>query len=286
MQRKTPSLENTARAMPDVLPSDARMTDDDWPGVLCTLGESYRIALNHKCNRYALQSLHEMDGRVIWASTLFASASALRKGAARFGVDASGVDLPNKPQDALAEFREAAKAAADAWKATDTRGHAYAWTLDTLAHVDDYQPSNPDLSPHCWDWLRLILTPDRVLTLQASVYGSYWVPVVFAESPAKLAALLRRDLVPVLAGAREMFVAVGEMGELWFDGLRSGRVAAMVANLPDDLADLDLPDMPERPQPLHASGRPVRRSAGAGRSSATRGGRRPKASRKARRRQP
>ena len=286
MERQTPSPKPARGEAAAVLPSDARMSDEHWPGVVCMLGQSHRVAVNHKCNRYALQSLHEHDGRVIWVSTLFASASALRKGAARFGVDASGVDLPNKPADALAEFREAAQAAADAWKATDTRGHGYAWTLDTLHHVDSYQPANPDLFPHSWDWLRLIVTPDpdRVLTLQASAYGSQWLPVVFAESPAKLRALLRRDPVPVLQGASEMFVALGDMGELWFDGLRSGRVAAMVAALPEDLADLDLPDMPERPKPLHASGRPVRRSAGAGRASATRAGRRPKASRKARRR--
>ena len=281
----SPETKRAARKCPAVLPSDARMTDDDWPGVVCMVGEGHRVALNEKANRYALQSRCDDDGRSLWLGTggFFATATALRKAAARIGLECERVasGLPESPRDVLSEFREAAKAAADAWRATDTRRHDYGWTVQTVRHVEAYA-MNPDAPPHRYDWLRLIVTPERQVMLQAAWMGSTWGAVVMADTPRQLAALLRRDVVPLLSSSP----CDDDGAELWLQGLADGSILAMVERLPDDVRDLDLPDMPARPKPLWASGRPVGRSAASGRASAPRGASVPETSRKARRRKP
>ena len=284
-KQTTPETKRGARKCPAVLPSDARMTDDDWPGVVCMVGEGHRVALNTKATRYVLQSLCDDDGRVLWLNTggLCASASAVRKAAARIGPEAerATVGLPDRPRDALAEFREAAQAAAYAWKARDTTGHDYAWSLATLHHVEAYQP-NLDALPHRYDWLRLIVTPQNKWLLQSAWMGSTWNGVVIGDSRSQLAAHLRRKFVSLLPSSSLHH----DVEELWLQGLADGSILALVERFQDDLGELDLPELPARPQPLWSSGRPVRRSARPGRATTTQRGQTPETSRKARRRKP
>lgn len=254
-------IKGAARKCPAVLPSDARLSDNDWPGVVWMISDEMRVALNVKGNRYALQTCVESESGPIWVGALYSTASSLLNALAKTAPERAreAVALPESPRDVLAEFREAAKAAADAWQALDTRRDDYAWVLRKLWQVEPFQPSNPDLAGQGFYWLRLIVTPDRQFMLQSSVYGSHWFAVVVADTPCQLAAVLRRDPVPVQFSAAQCFEALEWMAELWREALCNGRALSLLNGVSGDFDALDLPEMPERP-PISERRRPAHKS--------------------------
>lgn len=282
MERQTPSPATASGALPAVLPADARLSDDEWPGVVVALSDDVRVAVNHKCNRYALQRRCWFEGKPAWAGPMYASATRLRAAAAKISpeIERGAASIPEKPGDALAGFRACAKAASDAWAARDITGHGFAWVLASFYRDDPHPLDLPELC-EVDEWLRVIVAPnDHAIMVQMSVYGSTWSPVVHAETPAQLAKLLDQSRVPVTRDAFEALERCDEYAESWCDVLADGVLLGFIEGLPGEVEEMGLPDLPERPQPLHG---PVRPSERAGPKLKLRAGRRPKASHKARR---
>lgn len=282
MERQTPSPETASGALPAVLPSDARLSDDDWPGVVVILSDDLRVSVNHKGNRYALQSRGWIEGKAAWSGPMFASATRLRAGAAQRSMDLQGgaASIPEKPGDALAEFRAASKAAQDAWAARDHSRHSYAWVLRTFERVEPH-PLGVEGLEHREEWLRVIVCPDdQAIMLQFSFHGAKWEPLLVADTPAQMAKLLRDWPVPVMWSAQRALEYCDEYAESWRALLAEGRLLGFIEGLPGEVEEMGLPDLPARPQPRHA---PVRATERAGRKGTPRAGRRPKAKRKARR---
>lgn len=282
MERQSPAPETASGALPAVLPADARLSDDEWPGVVVALSDDVRVAVNHKGNRYALQSRGWYEGKPAWAGPMYASATRLRAAAAMISpeIERGAASIPEKPSDALAGFRVCAKAARDAWAARDITGHGFAWVLASFYRDDPHPLGLPEFA-RFEEWLRVIVAPnDHAIMVQMSVCGSTWSPVVFAETPAQLAKLLDQSRVPVTRDAFEAFEHCDEYAESWREILLDGVLLGFIEGLPGEVEEMGLPDLPERPQPLHG---PVRSSERAGRKLRERAGRRPKASHKARR---
>lgn len=256
--------------MTNNLRGDARMSDPDWPGVLCTVGSDYRVAMNGKGNRYALQKrcIGPSAREVAWVGPMYATRSALLKAAAAVVEQGARADFgfPESPRDCMADFRASAKARADAFEATDWRRHDYRWSLWTWRQFGDYG-FNGSLGGGKYDWLRLIVTPERKsLMLQFSYLHSDWAVLLEAETPAAMARALSRDPVRVASGAALALENLDDFAEAWREVLFQGHVLAALQAVPDDLADLDLPDMPERPSTLRHPVRSARRVAPAGRA--------------------
>lgn len=271
----------TRSSSPELLAGGVRITDAEWPGVVATLDDHHRVAVNGKGSRYFLQTLCVADGKSLWAGTMYGSRTSLLKAASKVSDHAPSAlsGLPEKPRDCMAEFQAAAQARFDAFDLTDWRRSDYLWTLQTWHHVESYSFAGRS---HSYDWLRLVVTPGRhSLMLQIAFMGGEWSPLLWAETPAQLAALLRVDPVPMARGAASLVENCPDLSEAWGRALAQGSVLAALHALPDHLDQLDLPELPERPA-LRSDGlkRSVRRSAASGRKGQGRDGQSPKASRR------
>lgn len=233
----------------------AHLHDDDYAGVCLRIGNS-RVALSAKGTRYHLQYLVEKappdQHQKEWATAAsFASRSALVKKVAPTSetlADFFASSLPEKPRSARPDFQKKMAARTAAFKATSWKHDEYPWVLQVLHHVETYTPT-ADAAPHEYDWLRLIVSPKRDnLAFQVNSLGVGWSTALMAETPSLMRDLFSADRVPVMWEAKCMFETECELHELWQAAVSDGTLEAMLKDVPEDLADLDLPPFPERPE--------------------------------------
>ena len=92
------------------LAASARMSDPDWPGVVCQLAPDWRLVVTSDGKRYALQQLGQTDAGPVWMPAGGGrSPGTLARIVAKFGGRVAGLaalceSLPDDPAQALPGF--------------------------------------------------------------------------------------------------------------------------------------------------------------------------------------
>ena len=210
---------------PVALDPSARMSDDDWPGVLLYVSEGQRIAVNAKGNRYSLQASGAApDGSRVWVGRSFARLSSLVAAAASPEVAKAASGLPDDPAESRADLQAARSRLLAAFDATDWRRDEYPRAV--------WQHGN----------YRVIVTPC------GSLYRGQWRHFVETDQG-------RQQVGPWLnrwaAKTKTELARLMAWNSIGFDGA-DGLVAPDVFlkaldHLPENVTQGEWPDMPQRP---------------------------------------
>lgn len=118
--------------MADPLPLSAsvRMSDDDFPGVLCSLGDRVRLVVNASGSRYRVQFLCDGPDGALWTSPPHACASKLTALRDKLGADfprlVQACDVwPDAPADCLPDLRSRRLALLGVFEARDVKREDY-----------------------------------------------------------------------------------------------------------------------------------------------------------------
>lgn len=113
------------------LSSAARMSQADWPGVVAVTASGWRVAVNAKGSRYALQSSFlGPDGVEVWAGRSYASrAKLLAAGVGVDGLAEACEGLPEDPAQAVPALQAARAALLDQFALSDWRLEGYPRTV-------------------------------------------------------------------------------------------------------------------------------------------------------------
>lgn len=210
------------------LPASARMSDPDWPGVVCDLGPGWRLSVSSDGRRYVVQMLGETDAGPRWFSAGGRQPATLGKLVAKFGLMVEGLaeacdGLPENPADALPVFAARLKAQQDHLAATD-------WARDSYAGEVARDGT-----------LRLVVTPDR------SAYRLQWIATRDIGTGADWQTVCTVDrLSEVWRFVHQRvgsIIGPGRFGVLRGDDVEP-RWRAFVAGLPELPGDVELPGLP------------------------------------------
>lgn len=214
------------------LPDAARMSADDWPGVLAGFGPDWRLSVNGSASSYTLQQRVETGGGPAWVpaggrSPKTAAAIAAKYGAAVPGLSVFCAGLPVNPAEALPAFTASAGAAAADRLARDWRKDEYTGEVARDGS------------------LRLAVSPCRAL------YRVQWRPLAEVGTAADWQGVFKAGALAEVRGwfadAVGQIVGSGSAGVLRGDDVLP-RFDAAFGHLPDDPADNDLPGLPWPPE--------------------------------------
>jgi len=84
----------------------ARMSDDDYSGLLAFVGDGVRVVVNPAGTRYAVQSRAEFEGETVWVGSSYATLSAMiaKQGARFLGLADACDGLPERPTGLLPDL--------------------------------------------------------------------------------------------------------------------------------------------------------------------------------------
>ena len=221
------------------LPLSARMSDADWPGVVCQLGPTGRLSVSSDGRRYVVQTLAQTDQGPLWLSAGGRQPATLRKLLAKFGGQVEGLaeaceGLPDDPAEGQPVFAARLQAQAEHLAATD-------WARDSYAGEVARDGS-----------LRIVVTPDRSayrlqwIAKRDIGTGADWVTLRTASTLSEVWAFVREHVGSV--------IGPGRSGVLRGDAVEP-RWRALVAGLPDSPAQAHVPALPAPRSTLQAPAR-------------------------------
>jgi hypothetical protein len=156
------------------LSAAARMSDPDFPGVVCVLPKGWRLVVNMDCTAYRLQSRGQTaDGCEVWFSPPGRAPATVAKLLEKHGGQVEGLaaalsGLPADPARAVPEFQARRALLLGQFRATDWRTESYGRVVRQDANLRLVVEPSGDL--YRLQWLkraRLLAGPsDRWLTLR------------------------------------------------------------------------------------------------------------------------
>lgn len=205
------------------------INSDGYGGVAARLGAGRRLVVNARGNRYQLQSLASEAGPGVWVGQfLFATKAALL---AKYPGDrelaAAVRRLPVKPAGLFPELVAERGRQAAAFALWNNRMDAYPWVV-----------------AQCEDW-RLIVDADGLQCRLMFVMHGYFFGGL-SGSNMWISSSFSPDLDTIRACVdRRSGDPFGEFSELWSS--HPARFSAALARVPRFAADLELPEVVERP---------------------------------------